>query len=119
MAERWIEALLQLKELTADAASAIAQIGARTDDPARDVSESIAAAAAARLLAAGWESAAEKLTAVVATTTARSRARVRRDLPEGLSLVDGAVTARQEHFGVAEYSDARPQSSCPESPASR
>ena len=36
VAERWIQTLLQLKELSADAASAIAQIGARTDDPARD-----------------------------------------------------------------------------------
>ncbi len=87
VAERWIQTLLQLKELTADAASAIAQIGARTDDPARDVSESIAAAAAARLIAAGWESVAGKLTAVVATTTAEAGRVFGETLPEGLSLV--------------------------------
>jgi molecular chaperone DnaK (HSP70) len=87
VAERWIGTLLQLKELTADAASAISQIGARTDDAARDVPESIAAAAAARLSAAGWVSAAEKLTAVVATSSAEAGRVFGETLPEGLSLV--------------------------------
>ena len=86
VAERWIQTLLQLKELTSDAGAALAQIGARTDDAARDVSESIAAAAAARLAAAGWASAGEKLTAVVATTTAEAGRVFGEALPEGLSL---------------------------------
>ena len=87
VAERWIGTLLQLKELTADAASAIAQIGARTDDPARDIQESIAAAAAARLSAAGWEPAAERLMAVVVTGSAEAGRVFGEALPEGLSLV--------------------------------
>ncbi len=86
VAERWIQTLLQLKELTADAGAALAQIGARTDDAARDVSESIAAAAGARLAAAGWASAGEKLTAVVATTSAEAGRVFGETLPEGLSL---------------------------------
>jgi molecular chaperone DnaK (HSP70) len=87
VAERWITTLLPLKELTADAASAIAQIGARTDDPARDIPESMAAAAAARLTLAGWAPAAEKLTAVVATSNAEAGRVFGEALPEGLSLV--------------------------------
>ena len=87
VAERWITTLLPLKELTADAASAIAQIGARTDDPARDLPESMAAAAAARLTLAGWAPAAEKLTAVVATSNAEAGRVFGEALPEGLSLV--------------------------------
>ena len=87
VAERWIGTLLQLKELTADAASAIAQIGARTDDPARDIAESVAADAAARLSAAGWEQAAERITTIVATSTAEAGRVFGEALPEGLSLV--------------------------------
>jgi hypothetical protein len=87
VAEGWIGTLLHLKELTADAASAIAQIGARTDDPARDISESIAADAAARLSASGWAPAAEKLTVVVATSSAEAGRVFGEALPEGLSLV--------------------------------
>jgi len=86
VAERWIEVLLQLKELTADAASAIAQIGARTDDPARDISESVAATAAARLASGEWGTAAEKLTTVVATTSVDAGRVFGETLPEGLSL---------------------------------
>jgi molecular chaperone DnaK (HSP70) len=87
VAERWIGTLLQPKELTADAASAIAQIGARTDDPARDIAAATAAGAAARLSAAGWSAAAEKLTAVVATSSAEAGRVFGEALPEGLSLV--------------------------------
>lgn len=39
--EQWIEALLDLPELTQEAASAIAQLGARTNDPARDIPEAL------------------------------------------------------------------------------
>jgi hypothetical protein len=50
------------------------------------VSESIAATAAARLAAAEWASAAEKLTTVVATTTLDAGRVFGETLPEGLSL---------------------------------
>jgi molecular chaperone DnaK (HSP70) len=86
VAERWMQTLLELKEITGDAAAALAQIGARTDDAARDVAESIAAAAAARLVAAGWEAAAERLTSVVATSNLEAGRVFGESLPEGLSL---------------------------------
>jgi molecular chaperone DnaK (HSP70) len=86
VADRWLNALLQLKEITADAAAALAQIGARTEDPARDVPEASAQAAATRLGAAGWESAAERLTSVVATTSVEAGRVFGESLPEGLSL---------------------------------
>ena len=57
-AERWIERLLSVTEMTADRAQAIAHIGARTGDAGRDVSEAVAAAAAERLSAAGFTDAA-------------------------------------------------------------
>lgn len=38
-ASAWIEALLELPILTPDAVSAIAQLGAKTDDPARDIAD--------------------------------------------------------------------------------
>jgi hypothetical protein len=86
VAERWIQALLQVKEITADVAAAVAQIGARTDDPARDVSEPVTQAAAERVTAAGWEPAAERLTRVVATTGIEAGRVFGETLPEGLSV---------------------------------
>jgi DNA-K related protein/Hsp70 protein len=53
IAERWLEVLLAIKTLNADLAAAIAEIGARTDDPARDISDAARDAALARLAAAG------------------------------------------------------------------
>jgi molecular chaperone DnaK (HSP70) len=53
VAERWIEALLEFKGLSADVASAVLLIGARTDDPARDIPVEAAGHAVERLLAAG------------------------------------------------------------------
>ena len=38
VAERWIDRLLS-KGLTADTTAAVVQIGARTNDPARDISD--------------------------------------------------------------------------------
>jgi DNA-K related protein len=86
VAERWIERLLALKEITADAAESIARIGARTADPARDISEMAAEAAAERLAAAGFDDAAKGLR-VVAESSARETGRLFGEaLPEGLKL---------------------------------
>ncbi len=52
-AERWIARLLALKGAPADLAVAVAQIGARTGDPARDVSEETRTTAVDHLRAAG------------------------------------------------------------------
>ena len=54
VAERWMARLLELKDLTSDAAAAVADIGARTDDPARDIAPTAAAVAIERLEAAGY-----------------------------------------------------------------
>ncbi len=60
-AERWLERLLALKEITPDAAAAIALIGARTDDPARDLQPTLLEIAAVRLEDAGFPDAARTL----------------------------------------------------------
>ena len=52
-AGRWIDVLLTSRILTQDLAAAIAEIGARTDDPARDVDDGIRDTAIAALTAAG------------------------------------------------------------------
>ena len=87
-AERWIERLLTLKELTPDVASAIAQIGARTGDPARDIAGTSAEHAAVRLEAAGYPEAAERLRAVVAATQTEAGRVFGESLPEGLRLAE-------------------------------
>jgi hypothetical protein len=51
VAERWIDALLA-RPLSADSAAAIVQLGARTDDPARDIGEDARARAVTALQAA-------------------------------------------------------------------
>ncbi len=86
VAERWIERLLALKEITADHAESITHIGARTADPARDISETAAEAAAERLAAAGFDDAAKGLR-VVGESSARETGRLFGEtLPEGLKL---------------------------------
>jgi hypothetical protein len=86
VAERWIEQLLSVKELTADRAQSIAHIGAKTGDPARDVSETTAEAAASRLTAAGEHETAKHLR-VVAESSASEKGRLFGEtLPEGLKL---------------------------------
>ena len=52
VAERWIEAVLS-KQMSEEAAEAVAQIGARTEDRARDLSEEVRLQAIARLRTAG------------------------------------------------------------------
>ncbi len=53
VAERWIEVLLTSRVLPADLTAAIADIGARTNDPARDIGDDARDAAVAVLTAAG------------------------------------------------------------------
>ena len=52
-AEEWIRVLLALDEVSSESASAIVQIGRRTNDRARDISEDIRELAASRLRTAG------------------------------------------------------------------
>jgi hypothetical protein len=86
VAERWIEQLLTAKEITADRAHCIAHIGAKTGDPARDISGTLAETAADRVTAAGEIEAATQLR-VVAESSASERGRLFGEtLPEGLKL---------------------------------
>jgi hypothetical protein len=52
-AEEWIRTLLALDDVSSETASVIVQIGRRTDDRARDISEDIRELAASRLRTAG------------------------------------------------------------------
>ena len=52
-AEEWIYALLELEELSPETGNAIVQIGRRTDDRTRDISEDVREIAANRLRTAG------------------------------------------------------------------
>jgi hypothetical protein len=86
VAERWIDGLLALKDLTGESAAAIAEIGARTDDPARDLSPEAVGRTAARLEAAGYAPLVEQLQQV-RPPERRDSARVfGESLPEGLRL---------------------------------
>lgn len=86
VAVRWIDALLAAKLLTPDLAAAIAQIGARTGDPARDIDESVASAAADRLEAAGHAIDASRLLQIVAPDTGITSRTFGESLPHGLRL---------------------------------
>ena len=52
-AEEWIYALLELEELSPETGNAIVQIGRRTDDRTRDITEDVREIAANRLRTAG------------------------------------------------------------------
>jgi molecular chaperone DnaK (HSP70) len=86
VAERWIERLLMLKEMTADGAECIAHIGARTADPARDISDAAASSAAERLATFGFENAAQRLRVVAESSTFETARIFGETLPEGLKL---------------------------------
>ena len=87
VAERWIDALFGFRQVSADVAAAVLLIGARTGDPARDISSESADAAAARVEAAGVPS---ELRRVLHEALPHDRAEAGRvfgeTLPEGLSL---------------------------------
>jgi DNA-K related protein/Hsp70 protein len=87
-AQAWIAALLRLPEFTQDAALAIIQLAARTDDPARDIDESMREKAIARLIQFG---AADEMIEGLRRYVAPARADAQRifgeSLPEGLRLV--------------------------------
>ncbi len=87
VAERWVDRLLDLKEITAEAAAAVAHIGALTGDPARDVQAAIRQRAVDRLSAAGIPAGAlASLQDVVAVSTGWASEAFGEPLPEGLRL---------------------------------
>ena len=87
-AQEWIAALLDLPELTQDAALAIVQLGARTTDAERDIHEALRERAITRLIQSGH---AEEMIKSLRTYVAPARADAMRifgeSLPEGLRLV--------------------------------
>jgi molecular chaperone DnaK (HSP70) len=87
-AQEWIDALLDLPELTQDAALAIVQLGARTTDAERDIHEALRERAIARLIQSGH---ADEMIASLRTYLPPARADAMRifgeSLPEGLRLV--------------------------------
>ena len=86
VAERWITTLLGIKELTTEAAAALAQIGAKTGDVARDISDGAVAMLAGRLEREGWDEAAGKVRSIVETSRSEAGRVFGESLPEGLRL---------------------------------
>jgi molecular chaperone DnaK (HSP70) len=86
VAERWIERLLTLKEMTGDRAECIAHIGARTADAARDINDTAASSVAERLAASGFENAAQRLRVVAESSPLETGRLFGETLPEGLRL---------------------------------
>lgn len=86
VAERWIGALLEIKDLTADLADAIVRLGARTGDPARDVPGTIVDAAVARLREAGHDAAVEPLVTIVEPARIDAGRTFGESLPQGFRL---------------------------------
>jgi molecular chaperone DnaK (HSP70) len=88
VAEEWLNALLGLRELTPEVSSVVVQLGARTVDPARDISDNLRLLAIRRLGAAGI---ADELIAALREYIPPARADALRifgdSLPEGLRLV--------------------------------
>jgi len=88
VAERWIEALLALPELTQDVVLAIIQLGARTEDAERDIRETLRDQVIARLLETGL---ADELIESLRTYVPPARTDAMRifgeSLPEGLRLL--------------------------------
>jgi hypothetical protein len=88
VAEKWLGALLALRELTADVASAIVQVGARTNDPGRDISDDLRHRAVARLSVAGTAGELIQGLQEYRPPTRADALRIFGDsLPEGLRLV--------------------------------
>jgi hypothetical protein len=88
-ASRWLTALLDLPEFTAETASAVVQLGARSGDHLRDIDDELRQKAMARLTAAGIP---ENLSLGLQQYVPPARADAVRifgeSLPEGLRLVE-------------------------------
>jgi molecular chaperone DnaK (HSP70) len=87
-ASAWINELLKLPDLTPDVASALAQLGARTNDPLRDIPEALRERVTAKLIEAGAaESFVESLRECVPPRRGDAARIFGESLPEGLRLV--------------------------------
>jgi hypothetical protein len=87
VAERWLEILLGLKSFSGDAIAAVVQIGARTDDPVRDISDDGRGRAVARLTQLGVpEDVLRSLREHVPVDRISGGRMLGESLPEGLRL---------------------------------
>jgi hypothetical protein len=87
-AESWLKTLLKLPEITLDAASAIVQLGALTEDRERDVSGELREKCAAKLSSLGYPSELiESLRRHVPPARKDAQRIFGESLPEGLRLV--------------------------------
>jgi molecular chaperone DnaK (HSP70) len=87
-AGEWLDALLRLPELAPEVTSAIVQLGARTNDPGRDISDDLRHLAIQRLGAAGIsEGLIQRLQEYIPPTRADALRIFGDSLPEGLRLV--------------------------------
>jgi hypothetical protein len=87
-AEGWLKALLKLPEIIPDAASAIVQLGALTEDAQRDVSGELREKCAAKLVALGYPAELiESLRRHVPPARKDAQRIFGESLPEGLRLV--------------------------------
>ncbi|RPJ66897.1 MAG: molecular chaperone DnaK [Acidobacteria bacterium] len=85
-AAAWIGRLLALRTLTAEGAAAIAQMGARADDPPRDIDEGTRTRAVTRLEEAGFAAETQPLLEVVPLDDRQGFRRFGEALPAGLRL---------------------------------
>ncbi|HYP26269.1 MAG TPA: Hsp70 family protein [Blastocatellia bacterium] len=87
-ASEWAKALLKLEEMTPDLASALAQLGARTNDPARDVNDQLRETLIKKLESSNMpKDLIESLREYVPPARADALRIFGESLPEGLRLV--------------------------------
>jgi hypothetical protein len=87
-AGEWLNAVLRLREPTPEVASAIVQLGARTNDPGRDISDDLRHLAIVKLKAAGMaDELIERLRAHIPPEPVDALRIFGDSLPEGLRLV--------------------------------
>jgi hypothetical protein len=87
-ATQWLEALLTLPEFTPETASAVVQLGSRTDDPFRDIDDDLRQKAIDRLAEAGiGDELSQGLRQHVPPAQADALRIFGESLPEGLRLI--------------------------------
>jgi hypothetical protein len=93
IASKWLEALLNLPKFTAETASAVVQLGSRTNDRLRDIADGLRQKAISRLEAAGVpDELSRGLQEYVPAAQADALRIFGESLPDGLRLVSCALS---------------------------
>jgi hypothetical protein len=88
IASKWVDVLLDLPEFTAETASAVVQLGSRTDDRLRDIDDGLRQRAIDRLAAAGISDELSRALHQYVPPAQADATRIFGDsLPEGLRIV--------------------------------